>query len=102
MEQVRNAKLDNICEGIADDRATMNAAQTSERGLIQTALQIMQAKGVSVYRHARVGLALIPGAAKIRVRLTKEEGDAEVRQQSRAIEDESPADIPGDVSDEVH
>jgi hypothetical protein len=76
MEQVRNRRLDNICEAIGDARDQINAAKQEEQGSIQAALQVMQRDGVQVYRHARVELARIPGAEKLRVRMTKEEGDA--------------------------
>ena len=77
MEQVRDRKLDNICEGIGEERGRMNEAKTEEQGLIQAALQRMQGGGVQVYRHAGVELARVPGAEKLRVRLTKEQGDAD-------------------------
>lgn len=76
MEQVRNRRLDNLCEAIGDARETMNSAKNDEQGSIQAALQEMQRGGLQVYRHARVELARIPGAEKLRVRVTKEEGDA--------------------------
>lgn len=77
MEQVRNKKLDNVCEAIGEERRQMNAAKQEEQGLIQSALQVMQRDGVTVYRHSGVELARVPGAEKLRVRLTKEQGDAD-------------------------
>ena len=76
MEQVRNARLDNLCESIADQRRVMNAARQQEQADIQGALQEMQRKGVQTFRHGGVELARVPGAEKLRVRLTTEEGDA--------------------------
>lgn len=76
MEQVRDVKLDNLCEAIGQVRATANEAKQEEAGLIASTLQRMVAKDVSVYRHAGVELARVPGAEKLRVRLTKETGDA--------------------------
>lgn len=76
MEQVRSTRLDNLCESIGDERASMNKAKQEETGLIQAALQEMQRKGITVYRHAKIELARVPGAEKLRVRVTKEEGDA--------------------------
>lgn len=76
MEQVRSKKLDNLCEGIADCRGQKNAAVTEEKSLDASALQVMVKEGISVYRHGGVELARIPGAEKLRVRMTKEEGDA--------------------------
>src|SRR5260221_6386643 len=51
MEQVRNARLDNVCEDIAEERRKMNAAKIEEQASIQAALQIMQGAGVQVYKH---------------------------------------------------
>jgi len=67
----------------------MNAAKLEEQGLISSALQAMQKDGRSVYRHARIELARVPGAEKLRVRLTKEEGDA-------GAEDLEPPDGEGE------
>lgn len=67
----------------------MNAARADEQESIQAALQEMQRKGVTVYRHARVELARIPGAEKLRVRMTKEEGSADAA-------DYTPAEDAGD------
>lgn len=78
MEQVRNVRLDHICESILDERAAKNAATTEEQGLIATALQEMQKKNVTVYKHGGVELVRVPGADKLRVRLSKEDGDADV------------------------
>ncbi len=72
MEQVRNGRLDNYCESIATERATMNAARTEEQSTIQAAMQEMKAKGVHAYRHGGVELALVEGVDKLRVRLTKD------------------------------
>jgi len=76
MEQVRSRKLDNLCEAIAECRAQKNAAVTEEKSLDATALQVMVGEGLAVYRHGGVELARIPGAEKLRVRMTREEGDA--------------------------
>ncbi len=94
LEQVRDAVLDNICEGIGDERGRMNAAKTEEKGLIQAALQRMQKRGLSVFRHAGVELARVPGAEKLRVRLTKEAGDA-------GEEDLEPAEVTDAQLDQV-
>lgn len=78
MEKIRSKPLDNLCEGIGDCRATKNAATTEERGFERSALKVMQTRGLSVYKHAGVELALVPGSDKLRVRLTSEKGDAAV------------------------
>lgn len=75
-EGVRSVKLDRICEGIGDERETMNKSKNEEASLIRAALELMQKTKLQVYRHAKIELARVPGAEKLRVRLTKEEGDA--------------------------
>jgi hypothetical protein len=75
-ESVRSEKLDAICEGIGEERDTMNAAKLEEAALVTAALDLMQKRGITVYRHATIELARVPGAEKLRVRITKEEGDA--------------------------
>lgn len=96
MAQARNVRLDNFCEAIAEDRATMNAAKASELGNVQGALREMQRPsdkypdGRTVYKHGGVELARVPGADKLRVRLTKEQGDA----------DESGLTSSGEAADE--
>ena len=75
--RVRNVRLDRICEAIGDERDTINKAKREEQGLTQGALQTMQKATITVYRHAGIELARIPGAEKLRVRRTKEQGDAD-------------------------
>jgi hypothetical protein len=79
LESVRHAKLDRLCEAIGDCRQTMNEAKTEERGLEQAAQQFMEgaSPSLSVYKWAGVELALVPGANRLRVRLTKDTGAAE-------------------------
>ncbi len=77
MERVRNRKLDNLCEAIGEERRRMNAAKLDEQASIQASLQVMQRENISIYKHAGVELARVPGAEKLRVRLTKEDGDAD-------------------------
>lgn len=78
MEQVRNRRLDNFCEAINDARTVKNAQQIEEDSAIQGSLREMHDKGVDVYKHAGVELARVPGTEKLRVRLTKDKGDAHV------------------------
>jgi hypothetical protein len=76
-ESVRSQKLDAICESIGDEREAMNKARTETQVLIAAALDVMTKKNLTVYRHDKIELARIPGADKLRVRVTKEEGDAD-------------------------
>ena len=77
MEQTRDRRLDNLCESIGEHRGLMNKARVEEQGDIAAALQHMVKKNVSVYKHGGIELARVPGAEKLRVRLTKETGDAD-------------------------
>jgi hypothetical protein len=102
MEQIRNVKLDNICEGIAEERGTMNAAKQQETGLIQSALQVMTGKGIQVYKHGGVELARVPGAEKLRVRLTKETGDADESDLEPAEAEEEEDDTADNEAEEFN
>jgi hypothetical protein len=104
MERVRNKRLDNICEAIGDERDRKNKAQTEENSLIGTALQEMQRAKIQVYKHAGVELARVPGAEKLRVRLTKDHGDADasdLEPGEEGIDDgEEEAEADADAQDE--
>ena len=101
LEAVRSTPLDNLCEGIGDCRDSMNAARTEEGQLLVSALQLMQKKNLSIYRHARVELSRVPGAERLRVRVTKEEGDASVETGAEhGAEQEGEPEATGDASDE--
>lgn len=76
-ESVRSEKLDAICESIGDEREALNKARTEIDALTSAALDMMTKRNLTVYRHATIELARIPGADKLRVRVTKEEGDAD-------------------------
>lgn len=76
-EQVRNERLDALCEEIGDARADMNKARATEGEALQDALSEMHRAGVTVYRHAKIELARIPGGEKIRARTVKDTGRAD-------------------------
>ena len=98
MEQVRSQKLDNVSEAISECRSKKNAAVLEEKGLVTAALQAMVQRGIAVYRHGGVELSRIPGAEKLRVRITAEEGDADAEdlEQSPAAEGEIRAGVKDD------
>lgn len=77
MEQVRIAKLDNLCEAIAETRADMNELRTTEAGNEQAALRVMQQHDVSAYRHSGVELLRVPGDEKLRVRTSKDNANSD-------------------------
>ncbi len=100
MESVRSAKLDQVCESIAEERYRLAKARQAEEELTSTALEDMHAKRITVYKHAGVELVRVPGSEKLRVRLVKDKGNAAVAAgveegPEEGIE-EPPADGPVD------
>lgn len=83
-EQLRNARLDRLCESIGEGRETKNKLIVEEKADLQAALREMHDRNINAYRHAGVELYRIGGEEKLRVRLTKEDAsdmtpsDAEV------------------------
>lgn len=101
MEHVRNVRLDNYCESIAEDRATMASARADEQGSIQGALKEMKAKAVNSYKHAGVELAFVAGADKLRVRVTKDNSDASTGSESGGETDDADmGDEPNTVNED--
>jgi hypothetical protein len=82
MEQVRNRKLDSLCEEIADVRRTKNRLLGEETELQRQALLEMERAAASAgggarsYTHAGVELALVPGETHLRIRLVREQATA--------------------------
>lgn len=72
MEQVRIARLDNLCEAIAETRGEINDLKATEIGNEQAALKVMQANDVMAYKHGGVQLLRVPGDEKLSVRTSKE------------------------------
>lgn len=69
--------MDAILERIGDARAAGNEAKQNEREAVSDALAHMVRNGYNVRKHAGVEVSRVPGAEKLRVRLTKETGDAD-------------------------
>ena len=92
LEQTRNARLDALCESIGDCRDIINAKKDEEKSAVQAACAEMERKDLVVHRHARVELVLVPGAAKLRVRMTKEQGDRNVQQADEDAGDDGNDD----------
>jgi hypothetical protein len=78
MAQVRDVVLDHSCEDLAEIRAAKNDLVQREKQAIGGALQRMQQRRTQAYKHAGVELSRVPGADKLRVRLTEDDGDASV------------------------
>lgn len=72
MEQATNQRLNNLCEGIGDERRAKALADKEEATLVSGALQEMVRKGIVQYHHAGVELVRVQGAEKLRVHVTKE------------------------------
>lgn len=75
MAQVRDAKLDQICEDIGEGLDQINLGTESVDDGKAAAISRLHSRGLSSYRHAGVRLSLVPGAEKVSV---KREKDREV------------------------
>lgn len=73
MEQVRNARLDRLCESIGDARDSINNLRTEEGADQQAALREMHDKSIETYRHAGILLVRVPGEEKILVKKSRTE-----------------------------
>jgi len=60
----------------------------------------MQRANVTVYKHAGIEMARIPGSEKLRVRQTKDQGDADVSSGTTTSDNAGDA-IAGDVLDQA-
>jgi hypothetical protein len=90
MEHVRYRELDAYCESIGAARDKKNAAIMDEKGYTQGALQAMVKRDCHTYKHAGVELILVPGDAKLRVRLLKDdEGEGADVPHAPAIDPEA-------------
>lgn len=54
----------------------MNELRAEEKGHLQVARKLMHKYGKSVYKHAGVQMALVPGDEKITVKVLRDNGDA--------------------------
>lgn len=84
MKEARSEALDNLCEEIGDLLDTQTNARTEADTKKVAALKLMRTRGISVYKHAGLELARIPGEEDIRVRRTKSQDDVSVPDGSRA------------------
>jgi len=94
MEQVTNRILNNACETIAEGRGFLSRGRDLEKEGMGIALQEMQRRGITGYRHDGVELAFVPGVDKLRVRMTE---DAE--HATGAVPQESGGPEPSDLSE---
>lgn len=92
MAQVRDAKLDQICEDIGDGLDQINAGtEAVDEGKL-AAIQRLHSRNLSGYRHAGVRLSIVPGAEKVSVKREKdrEVTIAEGAGSTNQINDENP------------
>lgn len=73
MEQVRNAKLDRICEDLSDIRRTINRAAGEEKDLHQQAMRVMVSDKVPTYTQSGIRLTFTEGQPHLSVKLVKEQ-----------------------------
>jgi hypothetical protein len=90
---VRVRALDEVAASIADCRNQRNLLNIEEKGLKQTALQLMQKHLKTVWKHAGVELVRVPGEERLAVRLVKGDGDVD--------QDTAPAKPPAEVEEEA-
>lgn len=72
MAQVRDAKLDTICEDIGEGLDQIEAGTAQVNDGKAAAATRLHTRGLSGYRHAGVRLALVPGAEKVSARREKD------------------------------
>lgn len=102
---VRVPELDELCEEIGTWRTKKNQAINGEASAKRDALGSMIRHKKRAYRHDGIELARIPGAEELRVRLTKETGDAATDDSAETapaeIEVNWPIDAGADADAEV-
>jgi hypothetical protein len=87
MENARLRSLDEIAASIADCREQRNELKATEDGLLQRAMKLMKKHKKTVWKHDGVELVLVPGDERLRVRLIKGGGDAEVETGGDEVDD---------------
>jgi hypothetical protein len=73
MQQVRDQKLDELCEAVGENLTSINQASAAKQDNLLAALKRLQARGLPGYLHAGVRLTRVPGSDKVSVRLVKQE-----------------------------
>lgn len=80
MGKARITRLDNLCHGLAEVRATMAACRSEEGDLERAALAVMHQHNVNSYQASGVELVRVPGEEKLRVRVSKANATAEIEE----------------------
>lgn len=80
MEIAKDRSLHRYCGSIAEVRASLNDAKTTEKGLLGKALARMQETQIQVYKAHGVELIHVHGDDKIRVRLISDDSGEEAEQ----------------------
>jgi hypothetical protein len=96
MERVRNVRLDNLCESIAEERRAINDATVEVKGLSITALREMREKRLTSHRHAGVELIRIPGEERLSIRTSKAaDATAETEPEETDVDGEEAGEETG-------
>ena len=72
----RIPSLHKIASSLADVREKANELHTTEKGLVQRALDLMQKHERTIYKAHGIELIRVPGGDKLRVRL-REDGESD-------------------------
>jgi len=101
MEGVRNKKLENVCEGIAEVRSEMARLRAEEGSFETEALRYMRDAKIHTFRHSGVELARVPGEEVLRVRTSKKGATAETEEdQGQDQVDDSGNEIQADLGND--
>lgn len=76
IEDARISAIDKVLDSIADCRDNINDLRGEEKGYLSVVRKLMHQHGKTIYKHAGVECALVPGDEKVRVRILKDSGDA--------------------------
>lgn len=102
MEQIRNAKLDRLCESIGDARERGNKAKQDETEDAQAALSEMLRKDLHGYVHMGVRLTAKRGVDKLGIALVKDKSEQGAQPGSAAEaepEDDGGRDNSGEIDE---
>ena len=99
MERVRDELLDNMFEVRAVKTGIMNESRRDIKALDGGILQRMQdlekaGKTIYVYKHSGLEGARVPGSERLRMRLVKDQGNAEVAGEAGADNADEGVDEP--------
>ena len=86
MEQVRNARLDNLCEDFTERREKLNEMRDEDAGDMRVALGIMHASDIRLYNHGGTKLVRTEGEEKLSVRPSKDKATTDAKPTDEQVE----------------